>query len=117
MMPMWRTMTRSAAAVAAIAMAGGIAYAQARGAPAPRRHDVRIEAFEFQPKELRVAAGDTIVWTNRDMVPHTATDRSGKWDSGALQKAGTWKMVARTAGTYEYDCALHPTMTGTIVVR
>ena len=43
----------------------------------PQVHTVLIEGMRFQPKGLTVAAGDTVVWINRDMVPHTATSASG----------------------------------------
>src|SRR2546423_277336 len=41
--------------------------------------------MEFHPAVLTVAAGDTVVWVNRDIVPHTATATGGtKWDTGQL---------------------------------
>ena len=44
--------------------------------PKPKTHTVTIEAMRFQPETLTVAAGDTIVWVNKDVVPHTATSRA-----------------------------------------
>jgi plastocyanin len=37
---------------------------------APRVHTVLIEGMRYQPEGITVAAGDTVVWVNRDMVPH-----------------------------------------------
>jgi plastocyanin len=39
--------------------------------PEPRTHTVTIEEMRFQPERLTVARGDTIVWVNKDLVPHT----------------------------------------------
>lgn len=86
--------------------------------PAPRRHTVEIRGMEFHPAELAVAVGDTVVWINRDLVPHTATS-SGKlkWDTGQLAQGQSGRYVASTAGTMKYVCAFHPTMRGTLFVR
>ena len=40
--------------------------------------------FGFTPAEVDVAEGDTIVWSNADFVPHTATARDAAWDSKAI---------------------------------
>jgi plastocyanin len=82
---------------------------------ASERHAVEIREFMFQPDTLRVAAGDTVVWTNRDVVPHTAT--SDVWDSGALERGSGWVLVAVGSDTIGYVCTLHPTMTGTLIIE
>ena len=64
-----------------------------------------------------MAAGDTVVWTNSDFVPHTATARGGAWDSKSVGANGTWTLVARTAGRHAYYCVFHPNMQGVIEVR
>lgn len=83
----------------------------------PQRHEVAMAAFAFDPDTLRVSVGDTIVWHNRDVVPHTATSSDGAWDSGAIAAQGSWSFVAETAGESEYVCTLHPSMTGVLVVQ
>ena len=47
----------------------------------PKTHTVTIEGMRFQPEMLTVERGDTIVWVNKDIVPHTATSTSGGFDS------------------------------------
>ena len=84
---------------------------------APRRHVVEIEGFEFRPARLAVAPGDTVVWINRDIVPHTATDSAGTWDSGALGPGASWSLVPSAEGDLTYLCALHPSMKGRLIVR
>jgi len=88
--------------------------------PAPKTHTVEIRGMEFHPAELTVAVGDTIVWINRDIVPHTATANGGdhtKWDTGALTQDNTGRYVARRAGVVRYSCTFHPTMHGKLIVR
>lgn len=85
--------------------------------PAAQRHDVDIVGFVFQPDTLRVAVGDTVVWTNRDVVPHTATDAQAQWDSGSLETGASWRLVAAAAGASSYVCTLHPTMKATLIVE
>ena len=87
-------------------------------ATAPSRHTVEIRGMEFHPAVLTVAVGDTIVWINRDIVPHTAA-ASGrtKWDTGQLRQGEMGRYVARRAGVARYVCTFHPTMHGTLIVR
>ncbi len=84
---------------------------------ASRSHQVTIRNFIFQPATLTVAAGDTVVWTNTDFVPHTATARGGEWDSKSVGANGAWTLVARAAGRHAYYCVFHPNMQGMIEVR
>jgi plastocyanin len=84
--------------------------------PAPRTHTVTIRNFGFAPVALTVAPGDTVVWSNVDFVPHTATATDSGWDSKSIDANASWRFVARTAGRHEYYCAFHPTMKATITV-
>jgi plastocyanin len=78
---------------------------------------VTIRNFAFDPAELTIPRGDTVVWSNTDFVPHTSTARNSGWDSKEIGANASWRHVPRTAGRYEYYCVFHPTMKGTIVVR
>jgi plastocyanin len=84
---------------------------------ASRAHTVTIQNFAFAPLELTVAPGDTVIWTNKDFVPHTATARDTGWDSQAISSTGSWRFVPRTPGRHDYYCVFHPNMKATIVVR
>jgi plastocyanin len=87
------------------------------GAGGSTTHQIAIRGFAFEPPSLRVAPGDTVVWTNADLVPHTATATGGAWDSGSLEDGASWRWVAGHAGTYEYLCSFHPGMQGTLVIQ
>jgi plastocyanin len=102
------------AAVVAATFAGATA---ACSKVAPRAHTVTMRNFGFAPAELTVSRGDTVVWSNADFVPHTATATDSLWDSKSIDASGTWRFVARTAGRHAYYCAFHPTMKATLTVR
>lgn len=69
----------------------------------------------FALPSLTVAVGTTVVWSNQDDVPHTATAEDGSFNSGNIQ-GGTFSHTFEEAGTYAYFCEVHPTMTGEITV-
>ena len=88
-------------------------------APEKTPPKIVIDNFAFQPKELTVAVGTEVTWVNRDDVPHTATStaKPKAFDSGTLDTDQTYSHVFKEAGEYEYFCAVHPKMTGKIVVK
>lgn len=83
----------------------------------PRTHSIAIQGFAYRPATLTAAVGDTVVWTNRDIVPHTATDKGKGLDSGSIAANQSWRYTTTKKGTYAYDCTFHPSMKGTLVVR
>jgi plastocyanin len=85
--------------------------------PAPTTHTVTMENMRFEPESLTVARGDTIVWVNKDPVPHTATSKEGVFDSGTVLAEKSWRFTARQQGEFPYSCTFHPTMTATLQVR
>jgi plastocyanin len=103
--------TRAAACVA-LALAAGCGAGPGR----PAAHPAEIRAFRYAPDTITAAPGDTVVWTNRDVVPHTAT-APGAWDTGEIGANGSGRMVAPAPGTYAYTCAYHPGMRAVLVVR
>lgn len=84
---------------------------------APRRHVVEIRDFGFHPDHIRVSAGDTVTWINRDIVPHTATENRGAWDSGEIDEKQTWEVPLRRMGKHSYYCDFHPHMKAVVEVR
>ena len=73
--------------------------------------------MKFVPERLEVAAGDTVVWTNHDVVPHTVTASQAKVESGEIAPNNTFRFVARRKGEMPYLCRLHPVMKGLLVVK
>jgi plastocyanin len=100
-----------------VAVCGLGLLAACAGARAPAKHVVRIEGFVNTPAVIHVAAGDTVVWENADMVPHTATAGDGAFDSGSIGAGESWTWVAEGRGRHAYRCTFHPTMVGEVVVE
>jgi plastocyanin len=73
--------------------------------------------MRFEPESLVAAPGDTIEWSNRDLVPHTATAVDGAWDSGEIPPDSSWSTVISTPGSLPYVCSYHPTMKAIIAAR
>lgn len=82
-----------------------------------RVHTVTIEGMKFSPEVLEINAGDTVIWQNRDIVPHNATAISQSFQSPTITPNGTWKFRPRKKGQYPYQCTLHPTMKATLIVK
>ena len=61
--------------------------------PSPTYHVVDVRQLQFEPAHLTVAPGDTVVWINRDIVPHTVTALNAAWGSGGLEKNASWQQV------------------------
>jgi plastocyanin len=108
---------------AAVLRAAGIAAAAAAGAGTlaadrrPATHTVTIDATSYRPARLTVRPGDTVVWVNEDVIPHTATADGGRFDSDVLVAGASWRFTVPTTGTTAYACRFHPTMTGRLVAH
>jgi plastocyanin len=84
-----------------------------------RTWDIKIEGMQFVPTELAVKAGDTVTWTNSDILPHTVTGEGGgkSVDSGELSPGKKFRRTMKKAGDFSYLCRLHPTMKGKVSVE
>jgi len=78
---------------------------------------VTIDNFSFTPAELTVSVGTTVIWTNRDDIPHTIVSNDGVFKSKVRDTDETFSFTFDKAGTYSYFCSVHPKMTGKIVVQ
>jgi plastocyanin len=76
---------------------------------------VTIDKLVFAPTEVRVKAGDTIEWVNKDILAHTATATNGDWNVIIAPKQ-TSRVVVKNPGTVDYFCKYHPNMKGRVVV-
>jgi plastocyanin len=71
----------------------------------------------FSPRPIQVTVGSTVTWTNATAPTHTATSDTGAWDTGNIAPGATSSAISfLTAGTFTYHCAIHPSMTGSVVV-
>lgn len=77
---------------------------------------VSIIDRSFRPGEIEIHPGDTVSWSNDDGQGHTVTAVNGEFDSGVLAVGAEFSTVFETAGSYDFFCAIHPDMTGTVIV-
>ena len=82
----------------------------------PKVVAVSIEQMKFQPETLRVHQGDTVVFTNKDLVDHDVTALPDHvWTSKPLQTGDSWRWVADKST--DYFCSLHVVMRGRLEVE
>jgi len=77
---------------------------------------VSIVNFSFNPATITVNKGDTVVWTNNDSVNHQIAGDGGL-GGPVMNKGQTYSFTFNTAGTFNYHCAIHPSMKGIVVVQ
>jgi len=74
---------------------------------------IKIANFTFDPPTLTVKAGTPVTWVN---IPHVVSEKNGTFRSNALDTDESFTQTFPAAGTIEYFCAIHPRMTGKIIV-
>ena len=97
--------------------------------------EVTLQTFRFEPGEIEIDAGTTVTWTNNDDILHTVTSGIGQkqgvpgvsknkdakpdgmFDQEMDGVGATFEFTFEEAGTFEYFCAIHPGMTGTVIVK
>ncbi len=82
---------------------------------------------DYEPDELTVTKGDTILVDNVDTMPHTVTNGESSTDPNSAKifdtsiiMGGESTVLETTnidAGTYPYYCMVHPYMTGSITIK
>ncbi|HXI20231.1 MAG TPA: cupredoxin domain-containing protein, partial [Gemmatimonadales bacterium] len=79
---------------------------------------VRIDNFQFSPETIRIPAGKSVTWVNADDVPHRIASADGGFaPSPPLDTDQRFTLGFARPGRFRYFCALHPRMTGTVVVE
>jgi len=78
---------------------------------------VDIKMFAYAPKEITVAPGTTIIWTNHDGTPHTVTSTDKSFASKGLDTDDKFEHTFASEGDFSYSCTLHPFMTAVVHVR
>jgi plastocyanin len=82
----------------------------------PMVHVVEIKQMKFQPAEIKVHKGETVIWINKDITDHDVTEQSTKaWTSSPLAAGASWSMVMTQSA--DYYCNLHQVMKGKIIVE
>jgi plastocyanin len=76
---------------------------------------INIQNFAFNPASLTISKGTTVTWTNNDSAPHQI--KSTTFNSSPLSQGQTFSFTFNDVGTFNYSCAIHPSMLGKIIVQ
>jgi plastocyanin len=106
-----RTVVLAAAAVLALAVTGASQPASTA------TKAVAIRAAGFQPATVTISNGDAVKWTNRDTKTHQIVANNGSFASSVIKPGSAYTHVFKVAGTFRYHDALHPALTGKVIVK
>jgi plastocyanin len=86
----------------------------------PSRRLVALRDFHYQPRDITVVAGSTVLWRGEQGV-HTVHADGGAFRSSPLTPGAGFRYTFRRPGTYAYHCDFHGAaggvgMSGRIVV-
>ena len=103
------------ALVAAVVVVAGVAGV-ASGAASKT---VTLKNIAFAPKTLSISKGTRVIFAFRDDgTTHNVTSIGSRhFTTIRDRKTGSPSRTFSRAGTYRYECTLHPGMTGRITVR
>jgi YVTN family beta-propeller protein len=90
--------------------------AKVSGAAGGAAH-VAINNFVFEPAQITITAGQSVVWSNDDGAPHGVKFKDGTPGQELMLPGQTYTHAFAVAGTYDYACSVHPYMTARVTVR
>lgn len=76
---------------------------------------VVIQSMKFNPSEITINKGDTIIFINKDFVQHDISNANKKFYSDTINVGKSWKLSIDKSA--DYFCSIHPSMKGKIEVR
>jgi plastocyanin len=103
--------------IALLLLLAGSPRVTAKEQPSAAAVEVKIDNFSFGPQTITVPVGATVIWTNRDDIPHTSVSTEGVFKSKVMDTDEKFSYTFTKAGTYPYYCSIHPKMTGQVVVQ
>lgn len=87
-------------------------------------HFVTIEGITFVPSSIQINTGDTVFWTNTDVLTHTVTSGNpcspdGTFNSGVMNPNDDFSFTFNNVGDFDYYCLFHCLggMTGEVIVE
>lgn len=78
---------------------------------------VHISDGEFDPREVEIEPGGSVMWINDDVAIHRLTFLEPALDSGNIRAGRSWVHTFETEGDFLYYDAYRNTMKGSVVVR
>lgn len=79
---------------------------------AAANHFVDIVGTTFSPQNLTIHTGDTVFWTNTDVLQHTVTSgnpctSNGMFNSGVMDPDAQFSFTFDNVGLFNYYCLFH----------
>ena len=70
----------------------------------------------YVPAVIHVRPGTEVTWVERDTRLHTVTANDDSFGSNFLRQGDQYTVRFNKPGDYHYHCAIHPQMTGEVIV-
>ena len=81
---------------------------------------VSIAALAFSPASVNIPVNGVVKWTNNDGITHTVTSTTvptnGTFNT-SLNNGTSVCLKFTEAGAFNYQCSIHPVMTGLVTVN
>ena len=78
--------------------------------------NITVRNNSFDPSATTVAVGTTVNWSwAQGATDHNVTFADGQ--KSATQSTGSYSRTFSSAGTFSYNCTVHPGMNGSVTVR
>ena len=98
--------------------ASGDAPFTVSGEPVATEKVLLPQSYKFEPAVASIKAGSTMMWENEDNFPHNVKVFGEKGQTKDLPIGATAEIEFPDAGTFYYQCTLHPDqMKGKVVVE
>jgi plastocyanin len=114
---MRRVFVVGTAAFLALGTVGALAQQAQQQVAAVGEAEIAIQSFQFVPAILTVTPGTAVTWVNKDEEPHNVVSPDRAFRSKAIDGGEKFTNVFDKPGTYNYICAVHPHMRGTVIVK
>lgn len=71
---------------------------------------VKMRGMRFDPSNIQVSIGDTVIWMNESSGEHNVVANDGSFKSNMLEKGQYYALVFEKKGQYKYYCQPHRIM-------
>jgi plastocyanin len=93
--------------VLVLATLGACSSSDANGGEPVATTEVQLpKSYRFEPEAITVPVGATVTWTNDDNFTHNVTFEGS--EPMAMSPGASTTRTFETAGTFPYQCTLHP---------